>query len=98
MHVPLLDTVERVLSISVSKLEKYSFDRQTIRWINNWLVGHVQRVTVNGSMPKWRTVTSSDPQKITLGLTDFNMFINNIENRIECTHSKIVDDTKANPF
>ena len=42
----------------------------------------------------WRLVTSSIPQGSVLELVLFNIFINNIDNDIECILGKFADDSK----
>lgn len=80
-----LDTVP--LNILVSKLEGHGFDGWVVQRIKNWLDGCIQKVIVNGSMSRWRSVMSGVPQDSVLGIVLFNNFINDMV-------GKFVDDTK----
>jgi len=81
-------------NILAMELERDEFEGWIIQWARNCLHGCIQRVAVNGSIPKWRSVTSGVPQGPVLAPLLFNTFHNVIDSGIEYTLSKFASDAK----
>ena len=69
-------------------------NRNTNKWIKNWLSNRIQREIVIGSPSSWGEVSSWVPQGSILGPILFNIFIKNLEDKVENVLIKLTDATR----
>ena len=79
----------------LSKLQAYGISSNVYNWVQAFLVGRVQRVSVNGSLSEEDQVISGIPQGSVLGPLLFVIFINDLPDKLTCQSLMFADDTKV---
>jgi len=78
------------------KLQMYKIGDVYISWLEAFLKGRKQRVTVNGKSSSWRPVTSGIPQGSVMGPIMFVLYINDLPDSLKNNSELFLyaDDTK----
>ena len=77
------------------KLRSCGVGGKLLDWVEAFLTGRRQRVTVNGLRSEWATVTSGVPQGTVLGPLLFVVFLNDMPGEISSSIKMFTDDTKV---
>ena len=81
----------------ISKIKAHGIVGNITDWIQDWLFDRKQRVVLNGKVSDWTNVLSGVPQGSVLGPILFLIYINDIDDAIDCVTTfvkKFADDTK----
>ena len=76
------------------KLHSCGVGGKLLNWIEAFLIGRQQRVSVNGVKSDWVGVTSGVPQGTVLGPLLFVIFVNDLPDNVSSSVKMFADDTK----
>ena len=79
----------------IGKLEAYGIDGSLLSWISSFLMGRIQKVSVNGSLSSSKPVLSGIPQGSVLGHLLFVIYINDLPDKLCSSSLMFADDTKV---
>ena len=79
----------------IGKLEAYDIDGSLRSWTSLFLMGHTQKVAVNGRLSSSKSVLSGIPQGSVLGPLLFVIYINDLPDKLCSSTLMFADDTQV---
>ena len=76
----------------LSKLQFYGIQGKTLAWIESWLINRSQSVIVDGVCSSSVAVMSAVPQGTVLAPLMFLLFVNDMQDDLECSLRLFADD------
>ena len=76
------------------KLKSYGIGGNLLSWINSFLTGRLQRVTLNSVYSEWSSVVSGIPQGSVFGPVLFLLYVNDISSIVNSHLLLFADDIK----
>ena len=76
----------------LSKLQFYGIQGKTLAWIESWLINRSQSVIVDGVCSSSVAVMSAVPQGTVLGPLMFLLFVNDMQDDLQCSLRLFADD------
>lgn len=77
-------------NILIHKLMKYGLGKWPVRWIENWLNCHAQRILISGANALWTLVPIGAHEGVNLETMLFKFLID-LDDGTECTQTKAVE-------